>query len=66
MHLVDRGFKMRTYSLGSVPMGSESHTSENIAKMWKSMLHTTLSVPNVTAPVITTDGAANIKGAAIK
>ena len=66
MHLVDRGFKLRTYSLGSVPLGDDPHTSENIARMWKSLLHTTLGLTKVSAPVITTDGAANIKGAAIK
>ena len=50
------------YSLGAVPLYSVVHMAENISKKLGAVLTNTLKCSDV-SPVVTTDGAANMKAA---
>ena len=62
LHVIDRHYIMKEVDLGAVPF-DVAHTSDNIFEKLKSLMSKTLGVDTFT-PVLTTDGASNMKKAA--
>lgn len=65
LHLITDQFRMRTFSLGALPLYDMPHTGKDIAECWRD-IESQLNLPEQFRPVITTDGASNIRNAACR
>ena len=64
MHIVSKGFKLESYSLGALPLRDLAHNQQTISEMWLRVCAEMLGIDSYRfQPVITTDGAANMVAA---